>query len=267
LPGGESTLALNGNLIFFINYQKEKIKWDNALETGYGFVDQSRSGFIKSDDKIILTSQFGYELDKNKYWYWSNLIDIKTQFDKGFDPEIDTADVLISRFLSPAYFLVSSGIEWNPSSKFNLFYSAVTFKGTLVNDQTLADKGSFGVTPAEFDSNGVKIKDGLNFRSALGTYIRANFKDEIVKNVNLKTRLELFTNFLENFGDIDVNWQLLIEMKVNDWLSANLTMDVIYDKDIRFDVFDDSGNLIGDEDRIQFKQIFGVGLSYAIANR
>ena len=112
-----------------------------------------------------------------------------------------------------------------------------------------------------FDSNGVKMKDGLNFRSALGTYIRANFKDEIVKNVNLKTRLELFTNFLENFGDIDVNWQLLIEMKVNDWLSANLTMDVIYDKDIRFDVFDDSGNLIGDEDRIQFKQIFGIGLT------
>jgi len=267
IAGGESTLALSGSLSFFANYQKDKIKWENTLETAYGFVDQSRSGFTKSDDKIVFVSQLGYELDKNKKWYWSNLLDFKTQFDNGFDPEIDTADVLISKFLAPAYIIVSTGIEWDPTAKFSLLYSLATFKGTIVNDQGLADLGSFGVTPAEFDANGIKITDGQNFRSEVGTYLKASFKDEIVKNVNLNTRLELFTNFLENFGDIDVNWQLLIEMKVNDWLSANLTMDVIYDKDIRFDLFDDSGNLIGDEDRIQFKQIFGVGLSYTMANR
>ena len=141
IAGGESTLALNGYLSFFANYQKDKIKWDNMLETAYGFVDQSRSGFTKSDDKFGLVSQLGYQLDQNKKWYWSNLLDFKTQFDKGFDPEIDTAAVLISKFLAPAYILASTGIEWNPTLKFSLLYSVATFKGTIVNEQGV---GCFG---------------------------------------------------------------------------------------------------------------------------
>jgi len=78
----------------------------------------------------------------------------------------------------------------------------------------------------------------------------------------LDTKLNLFSNYLEEPGNIDVNWDLMLNMKVNDWLSASLIMNLIYDHDIDIAVDDNNdGVLEGLGPRTQFKEVLGVGLN------
>ncbi|MDN5204478.1 DUF3078 domain-containing protein [Fulvivirgaceae bacterium BMA10] len=253
--GGENSISLNAFMNMFANYAKGRNTWKNTLELGYGLVDQGDVGFRKSDDKINFSSQYGYQLnpDNNKL-FWSTLFDFKTQFSNGFNFPEGAERVKISGLFAPAYLLISTGLEYKPSEFFSVMFSPTSGKITIVSDQDLADLGAFGVDP------------GKTTRVELGTYLTANFKKDIAKNVNLESRLELFTGYDENFGNIDVNWQNALLMKVNDWLSANLITQLLYDDDILIDELDNAGNVISSKPRVQFKQIFGVGLSYTIGS-
>jgi|GEM_PF-2586354 len=66
------------------------------------------------------------------------------------------------------------------------------------------------------------------------------------------------SNYLDQPENIDVNWDLALNMKINDFLSANFQSTLIYDHDILLPV-DNEGTK---GRRIQLKQLPGVGLSY-----
>jgi hypothetical protein len=83
-----------------------------------------------------------------------------------------------------------------------------------------------------------------------------------MKNVNLISKIDLFTAYDENFGNIDVNWEVLLSMKVNKYLTASLSTTLKYDDDIKY--IDADGIKHGP--RIQFKEIFGLGISYKISH-
>jgi hypothetical protein len=245
--GGENSLALSGFLVLYANYNKERISWENKLDLGYGFLQQGDGEdreFRKNDDRLNFSSVFGYELSGP--WYWTTTFDLKTQFDRVIQfPE----DSVISRFFAPAYFLINTGLEYKPNKHFNITYSPLNAKLTVVRDDNLAAIGAYGVDP------------GDNFRAELGSYVRAFYGNEIFTNVNLETKLELFTGYLDSQGEIDVNWETKFNFKINKFLSANVFTHLIYDEDIRFDVTNDAGEVVGDEARVQFKEVFGLGLS------
>ncbi|HSL86188.1 MAG TPA: hypothetical protein VK861_04585, partial [Bacteroidales bacterium] len=97
----------------------------------------------------------------------------------------------------------------------------------------------------------------------LGGYIRAiysknDFKNELLQNVSFTTKIDLFSNYLNNPQNIDVSWETLIALKVNKYISVNLNTHLIYDDDIKILV--EGSETPGP--RIQFKEIFGVGFSY-----
>ena len=261
--GGNNSIALNMYAGFVANYAKDRVSWENSLNLGYGLVNQSNTGLQKSDDKINLISKFGYQLsqESNKL-FWSSMVDLKTQFAQGFDLPNDSIE--ISRFAAPAYILVTTGLDYKPSSNFSIMYSPVTGKLTLVTSQALADQGAFGVDPAEFDELGNLVAEGKQFRAEIGTYIKMNYKREIFTDVNYQTNLELFSNYLDEFGNIDVNWENTFIMKVNKFLSANLITQLIYDDDIKTTEVLNDGTMVQRGARVQFKQIFGLGLSYII---
>ncbi len=244
--GGANSIAFNAYLNVFADYAKNKTTWENNLDLGYGLVDQEGTGFRKSDDRIALSSKFGHRIKKDLFW--STLIDYKTQFAPGFDFSNDAAGVetqtKISDIFAPAFLVVSTGLEWKPSKHFSLFYSPLSGKFTFVNANSL--KPLFNV---ELDKS---------VRSEVGTYLRSKFKKELVKNVSLESRLELFTAYNESFGNIDVNWENFLIMKINDWLTTNFITQLIYDDDITIE---------GKKSRIQFKQIFGIGLTYSVGDK
>jgi hypothetical protein len=62
---------------------------------------------------------------------------------------------------------------------------------------------------------------------------------------------------------VDVNWDLLLTFKVNEFLSASLLTQLIYDYDIQFgEDTTGHGELDTFESRVQFKELFGLGLTY-----
>ncbi len=63
--GGEN--AISGNVLFggIANYKLDKVIWQNTILTTYGGI--SRAGvYSKTDDRIELNSQYGYQAFKDK---------------------------------------------------------------------------------------------------------------------------------------------------------------------------------------------------------
>lgn len=238
--GGENSYSGNAFLNLFANYKKENIVWDNTLGLGYGLMKQGTLT-KKSDDRIDLTSQFGMKASEK--WNYSAMLGFKTQFDKGYNyPDVSAK---ISDLFSPAYLTISAGMDYKPSDRFNVFISPVTGKMTFVVDDTLSMAGAFGVTPGE------------KFRAEFGGFVKVFYKQPIMKNVDLQAKLDLFSNYLNNPGNIDINAEFLIVMKINEFLAATFNTMLIYDDDVTVLRSDDSSG-----PGLQVKEVFGVGLSY-----
>ncbi len=258
--GGNNSISLGGIIGVFANYKSKKITWENSLDLAYGVIRQgNNSKWLKNDDRIQFTSKFGRKAFKNLYY--SALGDFKTQFSNGYNYPNDS--IYISRFMAPAYALIAIGMDYKPNANFALFVSPLTGKFTIVNDDSLARVGQFGVQKEIRDPyNGGKITQYyLNHREEFGAYLRMNYKSKVMENITFETVLELFSNYLHNPQNVDVNWTTLTTFKVNKIISATLSTQLIYDDDVQ--VLRSEGNLKGTSGPdVQFKQVLGMGLSY-----
>ena len=234
--GGRSSSSGVALFNVYGNYKKENISWENSLDMGYGLLKEQDNKVVKSNDKFDFNSKFG--LKKSEKLYYSTLFNFKTQFAPGYNYP-NTTDA-ISRFLAPAYLTLSIGIDYKPTKVFSILVSPITGKLTIVSDSDLAALGSFGVDP------------GKKIRAELGSFVKMELKTDIMKNVSLNSKIDFFSNYFHNPGNIDINWDLLINMKINDYLSTNLITNLVYDDDIKIR---DGGP------KVQFKEMFGLGLS------
>ena len=253
--GGDNALNWQGILNYSINYAKNKEKWENgiALKLGYSHLGDAKP--IKTDDQIELNSLYGYKATEKLFY--SLAFSFKSQFAEGFDYKNDSTTP-ISKFLAPGYITLGIGMEWVPSKIFQLNFSPLTGRITMVNDQDLADAGAFGVDAATYDAtSGAKLTDGKTSRFEFGSKVSAKLNVDIAPNVNFSSKLELFSDYLDNPQNIDIDWQNLITMKVNSWLNANISANMIYDDNI---AITDKDGKIGP--RLQFKEVLSLGLSY-----
>jgi hypothetical protein len=244
--GGRSSTSGVALFNVFGNYKKDNISWENSLDMGYGILKEQGNETVKSNDKFDFNSKFG--LKASEKFYYSTLFNFKTQFAPGYNyPNTNDA---ISRFLAPAYLTLSLGIDYKPNKILSLFVSPLTGKMTVVSDQELSDLGSFGVGP------------GKRTRAEVGSFAKIELKTEVMKNVSLNSKVDFFSNYLNHPGNIDINWYLLINMKINDFLSANLITNMIYDDDIKIAIDKNNDGIIEARGpRVQFKEMFGLGLN------
>lgn len=261
--GGRNNVSVLGFVEASAWYKKNFIKWENDLKFALGglkYTDSTgrKAGLQKTDDRIDLASTFGYEFRKK--WFYTASAGFKTQSLNGFSYPNDS--VRISKFMAPGYVSLSIGIEYAPVEWFNVYLSPLAMKTTIVNDQVLANAGAFGVEKAVVDPNtGFVLKEGKHVRYEVGAYFRMKFQKEIMKNIEMKTRLELFSNYLHNPQNIDVNAENIFAFKVNKWFSASLQWNLQYDDDIK--VRDRKGNF---GPRTQFKSVLGLGVSFTLGN-
>jgi hypothetical protein len=258
--GGQNSVALSGVGAFYLKYRKDSKSWETNLDVAYGLIKQDGNDFQKNDDRIELNSKYGYKAFHSSHWYYTALLNAKTQFTEGYNYPNDS--VVISNFAAPAYGIFALGLDYKPTSYFNVFVSPLTAKITVVNDQTLADQGAFGVDPAEFDPvTKVKVKDGSTLRTEYGAYLNARFQKDIMTNVNLMAKLDLFSNYENNPANIDVNFDLLLGMKINKLITVSLGVTVIYDDDIMIEDGESAPGVPKVGPRTQLRQTFGVGLA------
>lgn len=241
--GGENSFS--GNLILngFANMKKGKMTWDNTLSFGYGLLKQGDKSTRKSDDKLELASKLGKYAFKS--WYYSGLLNFKTQVSPGFEYADDPAnDIMISDFLAPGYLNIAIGMDYKPNDNFTAMISPVSGKITMVIDTI------FSV------ANGLDA--GATSRSEFGAYAKVVFKKEIMENIGFQTKLDLFSNYIDNPQNIDVNWEVILTMKINKYVNANLSTSLLYDDDIK--ILNNEGIAAA---RTQFKEVFGVGFTFS----
>lgn len=262
--GGQN--AINGTLLlnYFANYKKAKWTWDNTFDAAYGLTRLGESGTLqKTDDRIEINSKVGRNTQLLNT-YWAGIVTFRTQWDAGYD-YAETPSPLISDPFAPAYVLAGLGIDYKPGKAFSAYISPVTNKTTIVDNQRLANAGAFGVAPATYDDNGNLLTLGQTSRFEVGGFIKMQYSRNIMQNVKLNTKIDLFSNYLNKPQNIDVNWETLIAMKINKFLSASISTHLIYDDDIRMNI-DSNKDGITDKTgpRIQLKEVFALGIQYQI---
>ena len=232
--GGDNSVALSSTTNLFANYVKGKVDWQNSLDMAYAMVQTGNDNLKKSDDKIDLTSKYSRKF--SDHWLLGILFNFKSQFAEGFNYPDDSN--IVSKFFSPAYITLSPGLTYKPIDYFEVLISPATGKWTFVNDKSLSDAGAYGVDP------------GKTVRTEFGAYLNMKFKKDIMENVNFISKLELFDSYAnkDKAVEIDVNWENILTMKVNRFITASISTQLIYDADII--------------ERTQFKESIGVGFGY-----
>lgn len=265
--GGVNSVAFSALGKFSANHTKDKFTWNNNLNLIYGMVKNQDETMKKSDDNMELISVAGYSLSKN--WSVTGYMSFRSQFTNGYDKDNDT--IKVSRFMAPGYLTLSPGFRFKPNDYFYIIVSPATAKFTFVTDQTLANQGSFGVTPAITDTNGVVLEEGENVLVYLGPFVEAYFKKEVAKGLTVESRLKALYTFLnrENLEpyDADLSWENYLNYSIAKYFSVSLFLHFVYlpgQPTIKFDTFDGVAVPKAVPNRhIQIKESVGIGITYS----
>ena len=260
--GGSNSISGLLGLKTSLNYLEENFYWKSKGEIRYGVNKQENQKLRKTEDLIELNSSMGYRKDSLTNWFFSAHFNFKTQFTNGYNyPNRDRA---ISKFMAPGYMFIGGGAEYGKDmEKFSFYFSPLTVKTTFVLDEALANKGSFGVDPAVYDLDGGMIRSGQKIRNEVGILVTHFFETDMFENIKISTRLSLYTDYIQSFGNVDVDWLVNFDFKVNQFVRATLSSHLKYDDDIKISTPTDvPGQYIENGARVQWKQLLGVGIAY-----
>ncbi len=259
--GNNSVSALfHGN--FERKFKRNLLLWRTTATLKYGINAQEGREFRKTDDEISLNSTYGYRKDSTSNFRYSAKFNFKTQLANGY--KYPNTEKAISKLMAPGYIFLGVGAEYSaPNEDLTVYLSPLTDKSTFVLDTRLANEGMFGVTPAVRDSIGNIIEEGEHVRTEIGILVTSGFSKEIFSNVKMDNQLSFYTDYLNKFGNIDVDWELTLNLVVNDFVKANIGSHLIYDDDVKFkEDTNDDGVLETLGPKLQFKQMLGVGVIY-----
>lgn len=259
--GGNSSVSGIVRGAFTRHFSNKNTKWHNELLLRYGVNKQDGIAVRKTDDALVFNSTFGFRKDTITNWYHSAKFNFNTQFSNGY--AYPNTEYAISKPFAPAYTFLGVGAEYsNKKKKILVYFSPFTLKNTLVLDQRLANQGAFGVKKAVYDSDGKLIKRGELSKTELGILITSFYKKEVFKNITLENRLSFYSDYINKFGNIDIDWQLQLDLVVNQYVKATIGSHLIYDDDSKSKKEIGGQQVIGGP-KIQLKQLLGVGLLYS----
>ncbi len=227
--GGSSSFALNSGVSLFANYKKDSKVWDTQLTVNLGFNRQGDREFKtrKTNDNFVFVSNYGRQL--SNLMYLSTQLDARTQLLSGYKysrPSGSEFDIRtkISDLLSPGYLQSSTGLNLRKTyankGKLSLIVSPFTGRFTIVMNDSLSSVGAFGVIPGE----NVRAEAGMSFAAGVVDFV-------IMENVTWKADLNLFSNY-ESFGNMVVNFNSIIRLKVNKYISTRIETALIYDENV-----------------------------------
>ncbi len=247
--GGQTSVSGTIKIDYDFNYDKNGWNWDTKLITAYGLNSVGGSKFLKkTDDKLEINSLLGKKFTNNLIgnWSYSSFINFKTQWTKGYrfrkNSEGQEERTELTRFFSPAYLQVGVGLYWKKNKDLWVNMAPITGRLIMVNrfftDNLQDNKQYFGV------------QKGKTSRFELGASIRSFFKFELLENVFVSNRISLYSDYLDNPANIDLDYTINTEMKINKYLTTNLIIQFIYDHN--------------SVKRLQVREVMGIGLSLDI---
>lgn len=246
--GDDFSFSMATSINLYAFYQKRKTSWDNALNASFGYIYTTSLGGRKNDDRIDILTKYGYALHPKLNL--TTLANFRTQLLRGYsylgNSKESYTKSLSSSFLSPAYLLVSQGLDYKPGKGLSIFVSPVTSRWVIVNNDTLAARGDYGVQPGRHSSN------------QLGAFATINYSTKFNKFIAYTGRLDLFSNYRNEPLNTDLYMTNMVSAKLGKVVCLSWNLDMIYDDDV--ELFGKNGT----SPALQLKSIFGVGLQVKI---
>lgn len=244
--GGVNSFA--GNVIFNydFNYKKDKWSWDNKVLAAYGQTFQKETDWRKNDDRFVLNSLAGRQITEK--WLSTFFLNFNTQFAKGYKYDADGNSTLISSGLAPAYLSFGPGIAFKESNNFRVNISPASARFVFVTNDDI-DETLYG------------LDAGKNSRFEFGASLDAYYKKDIMENVAFENILRLYSNYLDNPQNVDIDYTANLFMKVNKFITVNAGVQLIYDDNTKIPTYE-AGVKTGEGSRLQVKQVLGAGVTY-----
>lgn len=241
MAGGINSVALTARADYEFNLKRGKNLWENRFLMGYGLRSEQKSQTTKVEDVIDLTSKYGYQI-KQSNWFAAAALNLKTQFSKGYDYSKPTQGY-ISNFMAPGYVTFGIGFDYIPNDNFQLNLHPLTSRLTFIGDKAVFDPDHDGILT---DAYGAKPNESMVYQ--LGAYIGGRYKTKLMENILLDNRFGIYSNYLEKPQNLVLAYSAILDMKVNKFISTQITADLFYDD-----------NQIG---KLQLKETLGVGITY-----
>ncbi len=229
-------MGVNSIFNYAVHFRHNKHTWDNYADIALGFQNATSFGkFRKIDDRIDVTSKYGYRV--NRYWYLGLLTNFNSQALAGYDYSVKS-EQKASSFLTPGKIILSPGLDFKTANRFSLFISPVTVRWNLKHDPDLFHVAKFGVDSAQ------------KVNTEFGAFVTAKFSASFTKWATYHSRIDLFSNYKTNPENIDVLMNNLLTMRFTKIFATNFSFDLIYDDDVK--------------KRLQIKEVLGIGLTVKI---
>ena len=238
VAGGANNIGWQAGVNYNLTYEKDKDLWENIIILGYGMNDTKGTGNRKTQDVINLSTNYGRKLGESN-WYVSGGAGLISQFAPGYEDGNNPSAAKISNFMAPGYVNLGVGFTYKPNDNFTMTLRPANARWTFVLDKDLQYAGNYGLK-----NNGDSSVFQFGF---LGT---TQYKVQLMENITLMNNASVFSNYLDHPERLVLSYGGILNLKVNKYVSANVTVDLFYDH-----------NQIK---KTQLKQTLGVGFAYNI---
>lgn len=255
VQGGESNISTLLDVTGTASYINKDLNltWNNIGRIKFGLIAGAGSGIRKNIDDIELLSKFNNKAF-GKFDFSTTFL-FKTQLAYGYKYPNDS--VVVSKFFNPASLTVGLGLDYQPNDNTSINFAPLSYKGTFVPDTAMIDPTKHGLLANQ------------RFRHEPGISAQVSHKTTVFKQVTLVNKLRLFTNYIHNPLNIDVDWEMIATTKLNWFTDIRLNTHLIYDDDTLIPVLDDNNEPVLNEDgsprkipRVQFKELIGISMIF-----
>jgi Protein of unknown function (DUF3078) len=222
--GDESFLGIKGIVDYNFDRKKGKTNWLNSFRGRFGVSKSTTTNdkFVKNDDYLNFNSIYGKEFRKS--WSYAGYFGLESQFEDAF--------------MTPGYLKFGPGILYKPNAHFSVLMSPLMVQVTTKLKSSLKNLDKYGV-----DS-------GKSVAFGLGAFLQANANYDLAKGVNYKSTTTLYSNYLDNPGNIVFDMNNLFTFTVNKYIGATFMINGRYNHD----------EVTG----MQVQHGIGLGLSYKL---
>ena len=255
MKGGESSISTSLDITWYADYNNKPmlLSSNHFARIKYGLIASGKEGIRKNLDLLETNSKLNHKAFGK--FDFSGIMLFKTQVSKGYSYPNDS--VPVSKFLNPAILTLGLGLDYKPDKFTSINFSPISYKVTFVPDTSSIDQTKYGIS----ENRKSKHEPGASF------LISNEFRP--FKNVTVTNRLQLFTNYINNPQNIDVDWEMILKANLNWFTEVRLNTHLIFDDDTKTLVFDkDKNPVIGNDGipkktaRVQFKELLGLSFVF-----
>lgn len=266
--GGNNNINMVAAANVSFLYKNGPFAWDSNIDTDFGesYVENNKHAWQKTNDKINISTKFGWEMAKS--WYLTALGSFKTQYTFGYDYSQDELSP-ISQFMTPSYTDISVGIDWKPNSIFTIYVSPIAGRITTATNTDLRAK-YFGADYVEKHLDPLTGLCDRNYQAEFGASLKAGVNYTDIENLKIISTVTVFTPYSAK-PHVDLDWDFSISYQFLKVLNVSLGTQLKYYDRVLFDKVDpetkapilNADGTVAQGPRVQFKTILGLGIGYS----